>query len=195
MAVSIDNVLIGKRIKDFRLEKNLTLAEAAETIKCSPSLISLVENGRCGISLTKLQKLLFLYGKTMGDLVKDGNDEDESNKHVVNLANAQHVTKYGDDVEMLLLAHDIHLKMLEPAFFRLLPKATLGPLSHIGEEFIFVLEGTLEARIENTETGEISEYTIQQYDSMYYESSCLHTFHNPTDKPASFIGVGTPPSF
>lgn len=48
--VKIDNYITGTKLKGFRQQKGLSLAKAAHEIGVTPAFISMVENGKCGIS-------------------------------------------------------------------------------------------------------------------------------------------------
>ena len=56
-------------------------------------------------------------------------------------------------------------------------------VSHEGEEFIFVLEGTLEFR--SDERTEV----LEAGDAIYFESDINHSFRALGEKPATAIGV------
>ena len=56
-------------------------------------------------------------------------------------------------------------------------------MSHEGEEFLYVLEGTLEFR-----TDDRTE-VLEPGDSIYFESEINHSFRSLTDKPVKAIVV------
>ena len=63
--------------------------------------------------------------------------------------------------------------VMEPHLFTIAPGAGSGDsYAHEGEEFIFVLRGTLDISLE----GE--EYVLQAGDSFYFESNTPHTWRN-----------------
>lgn len=66
--VKIDNYITGTKLKGFRQQKGLSLAKAAHEIGVTPAFISMVENGKCGISFEKVHSLVKLYGKTLEDI-------------------------------------------------------------------------------------------------------------------------------
>lgn len=186
-----NNWIIGKKLKSFRNNNKLTLNEVSQQLNCSAAFLSMLENGRSGISLSNLQKLLSIYGKTMADLVDDAN---QSNR-VVSLENA-HTLGYGmDGVEALLLVREPHHKLIEPIFFRVLPGATVGPMCHEGEEFGYVLEGCFDVTLTDTLTGDTEVHHLVAGDTIYYPSKMPHVWYNPSDRPSIFLGAVTPSSF
>lgn len=48
------HTLIGKRIKEFRMQKGITQAKLAEEIDCTPAYLSCIETGKKTLSLGKL---------------------------------------------------------------------------------------------------------------------------------------------
>ena len=191
--MEMEDVIIGKKLKTLRIDAGLTLQEASDAISGSIAHLSLVENGRSGISLSKLQRLLTKYGKTMADLV---DDSDATDRRVVTLTTAKHLGFYGEGVEALLLAKDVQSKAMEPSYFRLEPGATVGPMQHVaGEECLFVLEGRMKITLEDTESGEINEYNLESGATIYYKSTMIHTVQNTGNKTLTFFGCCTPPAF
>ncbi|SMC36349.1 helix-turn-helix domain-containing protein [Papillibacter cinnamivorans] len=191
--MEMENVIIGKKLKTLRTDAGLTLQEAAEAIGGSIAHLSLVENGRSGISLSKLQRLLTRYGKTMADLVEDS---DLSDSRVVTLSTAKHLGFFGEGVEALLLAKDVQNKAMEPSYFRVEPGATVGPMQHVaGEECLFVLDGRMKITLEDPKSGETSEYNLESGATIYYDSTLIHTVTNTGNKPLTFYGCCTPAAF
>lgn len=68
---SLDDVLLGKRVKIARKAKRLTQEELASLCDCTPTHICNIENGKIGISLDLLFKISILLGKSMDYFVMD----------------------------------------------------------------------------------------------------------------------------
>jgi uncharacterized cupin superfamily protein len=82
-------------------------------------------------------------------------------------------------------------RMLEPQLFVLDPGAhSGGSYRHDGEEFVHVLEGTLEVWLNGSE-----HYRVGPGDSLCFSSQRGHRWRNPGRKPARVIWVNTPPTF
>ena len=65
-----DIALPGEKLKTFRKEAGLTLKAVADELKVSIPFLSMVENGKSGISFENLHRMLRLYGKNLGDLTE-----------------------------------------------------------------------------------------------------------------------------
>ena len=79
---NVDNYIIGTKLKEFRQQAGLSLAKVAESVGVTPPFISMVENGKCGISFQKVHALVKLYGKTLADVTSTHPLADEK---VINL--------------------------------------------------------------------------------------------------------------
>ena len=85
---NVDNYIMGTRLKEFRQQAGLSLAKVAESVGVTPAFISMVENGKCGISFQKVHALVKLYGKTLADVTSTHPLADEK---VINLNAASEV--------------------------------------------------------------------------------------------------------
>ena len=68
---SLDDVMLGKRVKIASKEKRLTQEELAGLCNCTPTHICNIENGKIGISLELLFKISIFLGKSMDYFVMD----------------------------------------------------------------------------------------------------------------------------
>lgn len=82
-------------------------------------------------------------------------------------------------------------KMLECMLFRVQPKSgSDGAYSHAGEEFIYMLAGTLEIWLD-----EMERHVLQAGDSFWFESNLGHRWFNPAEEEAALIWINTPLTF
>ncbi len=77
-----------------------------------------------------------------------------------------------------------------PMFLSFEPGAKLAEYGrHAGEEFVYVVEGTLALELEGSETR-----LLRGGDSAYYRGDHPHSFHNPdAEKPLIVVCVDAPP--
>ena len=66
---SFNEIDLGKRAKQLRLEHNLTQDQVAKVLHATPGYISNVENGRTAMSLRMLMYFARLTGTTLDSLV------------------------------------------------------------------------------------------------------------------------------
>ena len=193
MVQTASSTAVGDKLRKIRKKNKMTLKEVALEMGCSAPFISMVENGRSGISLSKLQRLLAIYGLSMADLIVD----DSFSKRVVTLDEARKLgsDRGAEDAEAFLLTRNVHEKHLEPILSRLNPGATIGPFQHKGEEFGHVIKGSFNVTLVDPKTGDREYFRLNQGDTIYYNISMTHTWSNPTDSESIFIAAVTPPSF
>jgi quercetin dioxygenase-like cupin family protein len=79
---------------------------------------------------------------------------------------------------------------MEPILVQLAPSGQTQPDDpHEGEEFGYVLAGTIELRL-----GE-DKYRVKTGESFYYRANTAHMIANVGKTPAKILWVATPPSF
>jgi quercetin dioxygenase-like cupin family protein len=80
---------------------------------------------------------------------------------------------------------------MEPLLAEMDAYATSGDAAyrHFGQEFVFVLKGTIEIDLNKT------KYTLKKGDSIYFNSSIPHAFRNLGKLKAEALWVITPPTF
>ena len=82
-------------------------------------------------------------------------------------------------------------KMLESMLIRVPPgTGSDGAYMHQGEDFLYMLEGTLEVWLDEVEC-----HVLEEGDSFWFESNRGHRWFNPTKKPTAILWVNTPPTF
>jgi transcriptional regulator with XRE-family HTH domain len=178
---------LGKRIREVRQQKAMTLRETAEAADVSESFLSQVERGLANPSVASLRRIA-----------------DAMNERVASFFVGEAPTG------MLVRAKDrrrlVHpMGMLEdylltpPTARRLqIIYCVVGPgegsgqeqYTHVAdEECVVVLSGSLEVSIA-AET-----YTLGSGDALLLDPKSPHSFYNPGREPATMFWVQTPPLF
>jgi len=76
--------------------------------------------------------------------------------------------------------------VLDPLFFRIRPTKTIAPpATHEGEEFAYIVSGSLWLRIRD------QEITLNQGDAVHFSSQNPHSIANLTTEPVEAIWVST----
>ncbi len=65
----LDSLTIGRRIRQLRAERGLTLDDLGEALGRAPSQVSVIENGKRELKLGEVQKLARIFGVTLEDLL------------------------------------------------------------------------------------------------------------------------------
>lgn len=175
---------LGPRLRKLRKRSGLKVAEAARQAKISAGFLSAIELSLANPSVATLQRLTAVYKTTVlefYDLPKQG-------KRLVCPKERRSIeTESGVRMETL----SVGAKLLQSMLFTVPAGAgSDGAYSHEGEEFIFMLSGTLEIWLDELEC-----HTIREGDSFWFESTVGHRWFNPSDREAVLLWINTPPTF
>jgi DNA-binding transcriptional MerR regulator len=175
---------LGIKLRKLRQDRGLGVIKAAEQAQISPGFLSAIELSHANPSVATLQRLAATYNTTVLEFF----DIPQHKRRLIR-PQQRRVLKTDSGVKMELLS--IGTKMLECMLFRVPPKSgSDGSYSHVGEEFIFMLKGSLEVWLD-----ELEFHVLQEGDSFWFESNLGHRWFNPTDKEAVLIWVNTPLTF
>ena len=185
---AVDRRDMGPKLRRLRERGNLSLAEAARKASISTGFLSAIELGKAFPSVTTLYSLTAAYGTTVLELYDLPHN---TSRHV--RPEDRRIVKAGEDsngVLMELLAFGT--SSLECMLFRVPPKSgSDGAYSHEGEEFIYMLSGTLEVWLDEREC-----FNLSAGDTLWFESKVGHRFSNTSgDETAVVLWVNTPPTF
>jgi transcriptional regulator with XRE-family HTH domain len=177
---------IGKKIKELRVQKKLTLKDLSEMTTLSSGFLSQLERGLTNIATDSLQKIaqaleadltyFFAPAARKRSVVLRSYE-----KEVSQVINSRFIHYH--------LSNDLAGKQLLPRMIELLPincDEDISQYPHAGEEFVYVLEGTL--------TLFINQEQIELFpgDSAHYDSAVLHNWANYTNKMVRLLVVSIP---
>jgi transcriptional regulator with XRE-family HTH domain len=180
---------VGKTLQEKRVQLGLSVHQLADRSGVSAGMISQLERGLANPSLNTINKLAAALGLQLGILfdTKVLPDEDKLVVH-----KNQRSRMPVDDPNFLyeLLTPDLN-HTLEFVWVESAPNSNTedSPFCHVGEECGLVLQGTLEVYI----GGE--GHTLKAGDSITFDSSIPHWYHNPGPERVLSVWAITPPSF
>jgi DNA-binding transcriptional MerR regulator/quercetin dioxygenase-like cupin family protein len=175
---------LGPRLRAMRKRSNMGIVEAAQHAGISPGFLSAVELSRANASVATLQRLASAYGTTVLEFF----DLPERSSRLIRRQDRR-VLRTKTNVIMEVLS--IGTKMLECMLFRVPPgSGSDGAYSHQGEEFVYMLSGTIEFWLDETEC-----HILRAGDSFWFNSSMGHRWLNASDKEAALLWVNTPVTF
>jgi len=181
---------IGQKIKMLRSERGITLQEVSEATGLSVSFLSLFENGKSGISLANLQKILKLLNSAIHDLVDVSEDE-----RLVRYEEARALVSEAGGTKVLSLVKNARSKKIWAGLFIMDPDSSTGEFEHVGEEFAHIIQGKAEVTLTDPETGKEEKYILTEGDTLYYPSNLRHRYTNLSRQRTIFIAAVTPPTF
>ena len=175
---------LGDKLRRLRKGLGLGVIKAAQQAKISPGFLSAIELSRANPSVATLQRLAATYNTTVLEFF----DIPQHKRRLVRPQQRRSLqTESGVEMELL----SIGTKMLECMLFRVPPKSgSDGTYSHVGEEFVYMLKGSLEFWLD-----ELEFHVLQEGDSFWFESNLGHRWYNPAEQEAVLIWVNTPLTF
>jgi transcriptional regulator with XRE-family HTH domain len=178
---------LGERLKALRAARGTSLRELAESTGLSASYISSLERSSASPSVASLQKLASGLGTNLLGLL--GGEEETESRVVVSAAKRTRLELEipGVVIENLSATESV----LEPLLFHVEPGASSDTsYSHRGEEFLYVLQGTFEITLDETNV-----FRLVPGDAMTFASHRPHRWWNPGDHAAIVVWINTPPTF
>jgi transcriptional regulator with XRE-family HTH domain len=182
---------VGTKIRHTRLLNALTLKQVAEAAGCSESVLSKIENGRANPSLKMVHRIAAALGVTVGRLFAQEDDAE----HVVARAGKRPMIETdqvhkGKGLRLEPLIANVAGHLLECHINHIEPGARSdGDLQHDGEEFGYMLEGSIELTVGGR------RYMIEAGDAFCFRSERPHSWRNRSKTRAKILWINTPPSF
>ena len=175
---------LGPKLRRMRERTGLGIVDAAKRAGISAGFLSSIERAQANASVATLQRLATAYGTTVMQLFQAPRGRDR----LVRPADRR-VLEVHSGVRMELLSTGA--TMLQSMIFRVAPlSGSDGSYSHQGEEFIYMMAGTLEVWLDELEC-----FVLNQGDSFWSESTLGHRWFNPSEAEAVLLWINTPPTF
>ena len=176
-------VELAHRLRKIRTDRGLTLEQVASEAGLTRGWLSKVENFRVTPSLPALSSIAGALGATLSELFEG---LDTQPPIVVVRSGQRRPMKRDEDVSLLsyeALAYTRPSREMDP-FVLTVPRADDRPLlTHAGEEFLFVLQGTVKLEY-NGSTEQLDEG-----DSAYFDGEHPHRLVCEHDTPAKVLVV------
>jgi len=168
----------GRALKALRLKRRWTLADVSEKTGLPVSTLSKIENGRTSLSYDKLARISKGLEVDIGALFAD-RDPAESTAELVTGRRSVTRAGEGDAIETDVYGHlypagDLLNKRFVPMIAELKARSleAFGEMiRHPGEEYAFVLEGTIELH-----TDLYAPLRLEAGDSIYFDSGMGHAY-------------------
>jgi transcriptional regulator with XRE-family HTH domain len=176
---------LGRKIRDLRLRRGLTVQQLAEATGLSKGFVSQVENGRTSPSLATLQDLARSLETSVAYLVV----EEDQAPYVVRRAERPNMNVNGNGSRVEVMSAQPR-RSLELLHAELPPGAKMSDKRqfHHGEEVVLCVEG----RVSLT-CGE-HVVILEAGDSCHYDGRVPHSIENAGDVPARLFMALTPAS-
>lgn len=184
----------GVAMKAFRTQRGMTLADLSALTGITASSLSKVENGKVALTYDKLVRISRGLKVDLTQLV--GAPAPESPK--LNGGMRRSITRAGEgrSIEMargnyLYVAAELLNKKITPIIGDVLARNIEeygGELMrHAGEEYVYVLEGTLELHTEM-----YTPARLEKGDSVYFDSQMGHAYIAVGERPCRILSICAP---
>ena len=176
---------LGKGIRERRSAKGMTLKELAELTELSVSYLSQLERDSISPSLKSLAKIAQALNVPIVSFFLKQNDPPG---RVVRREKRIKITLPDTDLQYELLAPDVNRKV---EFLLLRVEKGKGQdklITHNGEEYVFIIQGKLEVKVEK------ERYVLRAGDSICFDPSFPHTFNNMGEEEIIGVIAASPPS-
>ena len=187
----MDNTqIVGEKIKSIRETKQISVSELAERTGLAEEQINRIENNVDIPSLAPLIKIARALGVRLGTFLDDQDEvgavvcrKEELNNSTISFSNnamnarthMQYHSLSNSKADRHMEQFIIDIQTTEETNYEL--------SSHEGEEFIFVMEGTVEIAYGK------KTHVIEAGDSIYYDSIVPHHVHGYQGQAAKILAV------
>ncbi len=177
---------LGQRIRALRTARGYTLAQLAALAGVSPSFLSMLETGKTSVAAPRLQAIAAAFHLSAADLLPDSGAQ--ALIQTVRGDDALQLEGFVPGVRARMLARDL-FRRIQPVLLELEPGAShVNEVGHAGEEFVYILRGTVELVVDRTQVA-----TLRPGDGAHYPSALPHAYRNVGSVGAEILTVSTPP--
>ena len=182
---------IGRKIRELRKKAGLVLQDLSDRTGLSKPLLSQIEKEVVSPPIATLLKISKALSIDIGFFFQDNYPEEKVvlvKRDESKVMDSRYFGRDESGYYYEALAYKKSKKNMEPFLVEFKRKKVekLSYFSHDGEEFIYLLEGTLEFRTEN------QQYVLYPGDSLYFESSIPHAYRALERKNARALTVVYP---
>ncbi len=185
----MEKVNLGGKIRQYRELRMISREELALNSHLSAGQLEKIEEEGVIPSLGPLIRIARALGVRPGTFLDDSG---QVGPVVMKAGAAQQSVSFASSdpdsrqhLNFFSLAADKTGRHMEPFLIDILPSSASDYMlsSHEGEEFIFVLDGTVEINYGR------ELYRLEKGDSIYYDSIVMHNVHAGSAEPARILAV------
>lgn len=180
----------GSALRSLRLQKGWTLAEVSSRTGLSIPTLSKLENDKMSLTYDKLTKISAGMNIELAELFSS----DQPSSEQQSLTGRRSITRAGEGNSIetrnylnVYLATDLLHKRFVPIYgeLRATSMEEFGEMiRHAGEEFLYVLEGTIELHTEL-----YAPVTLGPGDSVYFDSGMAHAYLAASPEPCRILCI------
>ncbi len=173
---------IGSRIRKQRKQQNRTLEVVAKEVGITKSMLSKIETGKAMPAVATLTRIAAALRVEVSSILDQATASTTVFTSAAELAKAPLIPTEKGYAFFPFASRRLNKVMQPYLFVAHKGKVTRKPLSHGGEEFIYVLTGQMKYRV-----GSV-EYTMGPGDSVYFDAEDEHDLEPITDE-VRYLGM------
>lgn len=174
---------LAARIRRTRRRLGWTLQFVADRCGCTRSLLSKIETGKVVPPVATLMRIASALGVSASALLEQGTAATTVLTRAKEFTEASIRSEKG--YRFAMLAAERSDKLMQPILFEARRgEITSQPLTHAGEELVFVVQGRMKYRV-----GDV-EYTLDEGDVLYFDAEQPHEL-TPLTARVRFLAVFT----
>ena len=183
------NNVVGEKINDLMTGKGISIEELSERSGLAVPQIELIMTNEKVPSLAPLIKIARALGVRLGTFLDDSEQIGPVVHRVLDreapASFSSQLSNANSHLDFFFFFFNKDCRHMKLFFFDIKPAITNEPIlsSHEGEEFIYVLTGSVKI------TYGQQEHILQVGDSIYYDSIVEHLVSAATDEPAQILAV------
>ena len=175
---------IGKKLKELRLQNDLTLNDLASRSELTKGFLSQVEHNLTTPSIATLEDILEALGSNLSEFFRE-----EEEKQIV-FSTKDFFVDEQDEYKIEWVIPNAQKNEMEPILLTIHPHGNSREmLAHHGEEFGYVLKGSVTLVLGN------KKYKLKAQDTFYLDGSKGHYLYNHGSSDAKVLWITTPPMF
>lgn len=175
---------IGKKLKELRLQNDLTLGDLASRSELTKGFLSQVERNLTTPSIATLEDILEALGSSLSEFFRE-----EEEKQVVFQTDDFFVDEQ-EDYTIEWIVPNAQKNQMEPIIMTLHPHKKSHVLSaYQGQEFGYVLKGNV------TIVQGGKKYKVKARETFYMDGTTSHYLYNHGSCDARILWITTPPMF
>ena len=175
---------IGKKIKELRLQNDLTLEDLASRSELTKGFLSQLERNLTSPSISTLEDILEALGTNLSEFFHEDMEEQ------IVFSTKDFFVDMKDEYQIEWIIPNAQKNEMEPILLTMKPYGTSHEMaSHSGEEFGYVLKGSV------TLVSDNKKYKLKAKDTFYINGKKSHYLYNHTNSEAVVLWVTTPPMF
>lgn len=175
---------IGKKLKELRLQNDLTLGDLASRSELTKGFLSQVERNLTTPSIATLEDILEALGTNLSEFFHE-----EPETQIV-FSTQEFFVDEQTDYSIEWVIPNAQKNKMEPILLTIHPHKNSPELhAHHGEEFGYVLKGTVTLVRGN------KRYKLKAQETFYLDGTKSHYLYNHGNSDAKVLWITTPPMF